>query len=74
MALKPDRIELLTDISFFSNAACERGGVVSAVTSDEAIDISNDDALFPNVRLTLFKYKFILAGKLLNSTSIIIII
>ena len=29
MALKPDRIEFLTDISNFMNSVAERGGVVS---------------------------------------------
>ena len=33
MALKPDRIEIYTDISFFMNTVAERGGVVSVVTS-----------------------------------------
>jgi hypothetical protein len=42
MALKPDRIELLTDISFFMNTTAERGGVVSAVTSGSGV--SMDDA------------------------------
>lgn len=42
MALKPDRVELLTDISFFMNTTAERGGVVSAVTSGSGV--SMDDA------------------------------
>jgi len=42
MALKPDRIEALTDISFFMNTTAERGGVVSAVTSGSGV--SMDDA------------------------------
>jgi hypothetical protein len=42
MALKADRIELLTDISFFMNTTAERGGVVSAVTSGSGV--SMDDA------------------------------
>jgi len=45
MALKPDRIELLTDISFFSNAACERGGVVSAVTSGSGVAMDDANAV-----------------------------
>ena len=42
MALKSDRIELLTDISFFMTTTAERGGVVSAVTSGSGV--SMDDA------------------------------
>jgi hypothetical protein len=42
MALKSDRIELLTDISFFMATTAERGGVVSAVTSGSGV--SMDDA------------------------------
>jgi hypothetical protein len=42
MALKADRIELLTDISFFMNTTAERGGVVSAVTSGSGVAM--DDA------------------------------
>ena len=42
MALKPDRIELLSDISFFMNTTAERGGVVSAVTSGSGVAM--DDA------------------------------
>lgn len=42
MALKPDRIEHLTDVSFFMNTAAERGGVVSVVT--EGVGASMDDA------------------------------
>lgn len=44
MALKPDRIELLTDISFFMNTTAERGGVVSVVTSTSGVGVSMDDA------------------------------
>ncbi|NBX74497.1 MAG: hypothetical protein EBQ89_09410 [Alphaproteobacteria bacterium] len=44
MALKPDRIELLTDISFFMTTTAERGGVVSAVTSTTGVGVSMDDA------------------------------
>jgi len=43
MALKSDRVELLTDISFFMNTAEERGGVVTAVGSGGA-GASMDDA------------------------------
>jgi hypothetical protein len=44
MALKSDRIELLTDISFFMNTTAERGGVVSAVTATTGVGVSMDDA------------------------------
>ena len=43
MALKPDRIELLTDISNFMNTTAGRGGVVSYVTSGAGVAM--DDAL-----------------------------
>jgi hypothetical protein len=42
MALKPDRIESYTDISFFCNSVAERGGVVVHVTSGNGV--SMDDA------------------------------
>lgn len=42
MALKPDRIELMTDVSFFMNTTAERGGVVSVVTAGSGV--SMDDA------------------------------
>jgi hypothetical protein len=42
MALKPDRIELLTDVSFFMNTTAERGGVASVVTG--ASGVAMDDA------------------------------
>lgn len=44
MALKSDRIELLTDISFFMNTVAERGGVVSVVTATSGVGVSMDDA------------------------------
>lgn len=44
MALKPDRVELLTDISFFMNTTAERGGVVSVVTATTGVGVSMDDA------------------------------
>ena len=44
MALKPDRVELLTDISFFMNTTATRGGVVSAVTATSGVGVSMDDA------------------------------
>lgn len=43
MALKPDRIELLTDVSFFMNTTAERGGVVSVVTATSGVGVSMDD-------------------------------
>ena len=42
MALKPDRIELLTDVSFFMNTTAERGGVACVVTG--ASGVAMDDA------------------------------
>ena len=44
MALKPDRIELLTDVSFFMNTVAERGGVASVSTATSGVGISMDDA------------------------------
>lgn len=43
MALKPDRIELLTDVSFFMTSTAERGGVASVVTATSGVGISMDD-------------------------------
>jgi hypothetical protein len=43
MALKPDRIELLTDVSFFMSTTAERGGVVSVVTATSGVGVSMDD-------------------------------
>jgi hypothetical protein len=45
MALKSDRIELLTDVSFFMNTAAERGGVVSAVTSGSGVAMDDANAV-----------------------------
>lgn len=43
MALKPDRVEVLTDVSFFSSSAtAERGGVASV--SSGGSGVSMDDA------------------------------
>jgi hypothetical protein len=42
MALKPDRVESYTDISFFMNDVAERGGIVSHLTSGSGV--SMDDA------------------------------
>ena len=46
MALKPDRIESHTDISFFMNAVAERGVVVVAATGTASSNVgaSMDDA------------------------------
>jgi hypothetical protein len=43
MALKPDRIELLTDVSFFMTTTAERGGVASVVTATSGVGVSMDD-------------------------------
>lgn len=45
MALKSDRIEALTDISFFMNTTAERGGVVSAVTSGSGVAMDDANAV-----------------------------
>ena len=45
MALKSDRIESLTDISFFMNTTAERGGVVSAVTSGSGVAMDDANAV-----------------------------
>jgi len=45
MALKPDRIEHLTDISFFMNTIAERGGVVSFVSSGVGVSMDDADAV-----------------------------
>lgn len=49
MALKADRIELLTDISFFMNnsgtTTIERGGVVCASTSGSGISMDDSNAV-----------------------------
>jgi len=45
MALKPDRIEHLTDISFFMNTVAERGGVVSFVTGGVGVAMDDADAV-----------------------------
>ena len=44
MALKPDRIELLTDISFFMSTTGTRGGVVSVSTASTGVGVAMDDA------------------------------
>ena len=45
MALKPDRVELLTDISFFMNTTATRGGVVSAVTAGSGVSMDDANAV-----------------------------
>ena len=45
MALKPDRIELLTDVSFFMNTTATRGGVVSVVTGGVGVSMDDADAV-----------------------------
>lgn len=44
MALKPDRIELLTDVSFFMNTTAERGGIACAVVSASGSGVAMDDS------------------------------
>lgn len=45
MALKADRIEHLTDISFFMNTVAERGGVASYVTGGVGVAMDDADAV-----------------------------
>ena len=45
MDLKPDRIEIYTDISFFMNTVAERGGVVSVVTSGSGVSMDDANAV-----------------------------
>lgn len=45
MALKPDRIEHLTDISFFMNTPEERGGVASFVSGGVGVAMDDADAI-----------------------------
>jgi len=45
MALKPDRIELLTDVSFFMNTTAERGGVACVVTGGSGISMDDANAV-----------------------------
>ena len=45
MALKPDRVELLTDISNFMNSTAERGGVVSYASSGAGVSMDDADAV-----------------------------
>tara|TARA_R100001163_G_C5061434_1_gene198336 strand:- start:619 stop:1080 length:462 start_codon:yes stop_codon:yes gene_type:complete len=45
MALKPDRIETQTDISFFMNNTGTRGGVVSVVTGGSGVAMDDGSAV-----------------------------
>lgn len=45
MALKPDRVESYTDISFFMNSVGERGGVVVHGTSGAGVSLDDADAV-----------------------------
>jgi len=45
MALKPDRIEAYTDISFFMNETGERGGVVVHSTSGSGVSMDDPNAV-----------------------------
>jgi len=45
MALKPDRIELLTDVSFFMNTTATRGGVVSVSTGGSGVAMDDANAV-----------------------------
>lgn len=45
MALKPDRIELLTDVSFFMNTTAERGGVACVVTGGSGVAMDDANAV-----------------------------
>ena len=45
MALKPDRIELQTDISFFMNTEAVRGGVASVSTGGAGASMDDGNAV-----------------------------
>lgn len=45
MALKSDRVELLTDVSFFMNTTATRGGVVSVVSAGSGISMDDSSAV-----------------------------
>jgi len=45
MALKPDRIELLTDVSFFMNTTATRGGVASISTGGSGVAMDDANAV-----------------------------
>lgn len=45
MALKPDRIELQTDVSFFMNSTATRGGVASVTTGGSGVALDDSAAV-----------------------------
>jgi hypothetical protein len=45
MALKPDRIELLTDISFFMNTTGTRGGIASVSSGGSGVAMDDGSAV-----------------------------
>lgn len=45
MALKPDRVELLTDVTFFMNTTAERGGVACVVTGGSGVSLDDANAV-----------------------------
>ena len=45
MALKPDRIELQTDVSFFMNSTATRGGVASVSTGGSGVALDDSAAV-----------------------------
>lgn len=45
MALKPDRIELQTDVSFFMTSTATRGGVASVVTGGSGVSMDDGAAV-----------------------------
>lgn len=45
MALKPDRIETQTDVSFFMNSTAERGGVASISTGGSGVAMDDANAV-----------------------------
>lgn len=63
MALKPDRIEVLHDISFFMNEVAERGGIVSVLTSGSGVSMDDASAVVTYAANQSGKYP---VGLLLN--------
>lgn len=45
MALKPDRIELLTDVSFFMSTTATRGGIASISTGGSGVAMDDANAV-----------------------------
>lgn len=45
MALKPDRVEAYTDISYFCDTVSERGGIVSHVTGGSGVSMDDANAV-----------------------------